>query len=119
MRSSVYSQYIHYLFYKKFHITVHISYITINITIYNMYFIDIMQSNIMEINLSGKAVIKIPGANSTLDSLKVNGGLGFLEIDMSGWTKSIEQINDYTYQVWTKNDSYASELPHQIQFTLA
>lgn len=77
------------------------------------------QSNIMEINLSGKAVIKIPGANSTLDSLKVNGGLGFLEIDMSGWTKSIEQINDYTYQVWTKNDSYASELPHQIQFTLA
>lgn len=29
------------------------------------------QSNIMEINLSGKAVIKIPGANSTLDSLKV------------------------------------------------
>lgn len=77
------------------------------------------QSNIMEINLSGKAVIKIPGANSTLDSFKVNGGLGFLEIDMSGWTKSIEQINDYTYQVWTKNDSYASELPHQIQFTLA
>ena len=77
------------------------------------------QSNIMEINLSGKAVIKIPGANSTLDSLKVNGGLGFLEIDMSGWTKSIEQINNYTYQVWTKNDSYASELPHQIQFTLA
>lgn len=77
------------------------------------------QSNIMEINLSGKAVIKIPGANSTLDSLKVSGGLGFLEIDMSGWTKSIEQINDYTYQVWTKNDSYVSELPHQIQFTLA
>lgn len=73
----------------------------------------------MEINLSGKAVIKIPGTNSTLDSLKVNGGLGFLDVNMSGWTKTTEQINDYTYQVWTKNDSYASELPHQIQFTLA
>ena len=77
------------------------------------------QSDIIEINLSGKAVIKIPGINSTLNSLKVNGGLGFLDVDMSGWTKTTEQINDYTYQVWTKNDSYASELPHQIQFTLA
>jgi hypothetical protein len=55
------------------------------------------QSDIMEINLSGKAVIKIPGTNSTLDSLKVNGGLGFLDVDMSGWTKTTEQINDYTY----------------------
>jgi hypothetical protein len=44
----------------------------------------------MEINLSGKAVIKIPGINSTLNSLKVNGGLGFLDVDMSGWTKTTE-----------------------------
>ena len=77
------------------------------------------KSDVLEINLSGKAVIKIPGSNSTLNSLKVNGGLGFLDVDMSGWTKTTEQINNYTYQVWTKNDSYASELPHQIQFTLA
>ena len=38
---------------------------------------------------------------------------------MSGWTKTTEQINNYTYQVWTKNDAYTSELPHKIQFTLA
>lgn len=77
------------------------------------------QSEVMEINLTGNATIKIPGANSTLDVLKVDGGLGFLDVDLSGWTKTTEQINNYTYQVWTKNDAYTSELPHKIQFTLA
>lgn len=77
------------------------------------------QSEIMEINLTDNATIKIPGANSTLDVLKVDGGLGFLDVDLSGWTKTTEQINNYTYQVWTKNDAYTSELPHKIQFTLA
>ena len=77
------------------------------------------QSELMEINLTGNAIIKIPGANSTLDILKVDGGLGFLDVDLSGWTKTTEQINNYTYQVWTKNDAYTSELPHKIQFTLA
>lgn len=77
------------------------------------------QSEIMEINLTGNATIKIPGANSTLDVLKVDGGLGFLDVDLSGWTKTTEQINNYIYQVWTKNDAYTSELPHKIQFTLA
>ena len=77
------------------------------------------QSEVMEINLTGNATIKIPGANSTLDILKVDGGLGFLDVDLSGWTKTTEQINNYTYQVWTKNDAYTSELPHKIQFTLA
>lgn len=77
------------------------------------------QSDLLEFNLSGKAVIKIPGSDSTLDSFKVNGGLGYLDVDLSGWTKTTEEINNYTYQVWTKNDSYSSELPHQIQFTLA
>ena len=77
------------------------------------------QSEIMEINLTGNATIKIPGASSTLDVLKVDGGLGFLDVDLSGWTKTTEQINNYTYQVWTKNDAYTSELPHKIQFTLA
>ena len=77
------------------------------------------QSELMEINLTGNAIIKIPGSNSTLDVLKVDGGLGFLDVDLSGWTKTTEQINNYTYQVWTKNDAYTSELPHKIQFTLA
>ena len=44
----------------------------------------------MEINLTGNAIIKIPGSNSTLDALKVDGGLGFLDVDMSGWTKTTE-----------------------------
>lgn len=77
------------------------------------------QSDVLEFNVTGKAVIKIPGSKSTLDLFKVNGGLGFLDVDLSGWTKTTEEINNYTYQVWTKNDSYTSELPHQIQFTLA
>ena len=77
------------------------------------------QSDVMEIELSGTPSIKIPGANSTLDVFKVNGGLGFLDVDMNGWKTSTEQINGITYKVWTKTDSYASVLPHQIQFTTA
>lgn len=71
-----------------------------------------------EINLSNQAVIKLPGANSQLLSFKVNGGLGYLDVDLNGWKQSTEQINGYTYKVWTKIDSYSNTLPHKIQFKL-
>lgn len=76
-------------------------------------------SGTQEVSLSGKAVIKLPGANSQLLSFKVNGGLGFLDVDLDGWTQTTEQINGITYKVWSKNDEYSSILPHQIQFKLA
>ena len=75
-------------------------------------------SGVRTISLSGIAVIKLPGSKSTLTSFKVDGGLGYLDVDLTGWTESTEQINGFTYKVWTKNDSYASVLPHQIQFKL-
>lgn len=76
-------------------------------------------SGTQNISLSGQAVIKLPGSNTQLLSFKVDGGLGYLDIDLDGWTKSTEQINGITYKVWTKNDSYSSVLPHQLQFKLA
>ena len=75
-------------------------------------------SGVRTISLSGTAVIKLPGSKSTLTSFKVDGGLGYLDVNLTGWTESTEQINGFTYKVWTKNDSYASVLPHQIQFKL-
>ena len=75
-------------------------------------------SGIQEISLSGRAIIKLPGANSQLLSFKVNGGLGFLNVDLNGWTQTTEQINGITYKVWSKNDEYSSVLPHQLQFKL-
>lgn len=76
------------------------------------------QSNELTIQLSGKATIKLPGVNSTIDSFKVDGGLGYLDVNLDGWDKSTEEINGYTYSVWTKQDAYVSTLPHKIQFTL-
>ena len=72
----------------------------------------------IEIPLSGKAVIKLPGSNTILNSFKVDGGLGYLDVDLTGWTETTEVINNYTYKVWTKSDEYASILPHKINFTL-
>lgn len=72
----------------------------------------------IEIPLSGKATIKLPGSNTTLNSFKVDGGLGYLDVDLTSWTETTEVINNYTYKVWTKSDEYASILPHKINFTL-
>lgn len=76
------------------------------------------QSNELTIQLSGKATIKLPGVNSTIDSFKVDGGFGYLDVNLDGWDKSTEEINGYTYSVWTKQDAYVSTLSHKIQFTL-
>lgn len=72
----------------------------------------------LEINLSDNAVIKLPGANSQLISFKVNGGLGYLDVDLNGWKQSTEQINGYIYKIWTKTDAYSNSFPHKIQFKL-
>lgn len=75
-------------------------------------------SGTLEISLSGQAIIKLPGSNSQLQSFKVDGGLGYLDVDLNGWTESAETINGFPYKTWKKNDSYAAVLPHQIQFKL-
>ena len=75
-------------------------------------------TSVIEISLTGQAVIKLPGSRTQLTSFKVNGGLGFLDIDLTGWDTSTEDISGYTYKVWTKKDSYSSILPHQLKFIL-
>lgn len=76
-------------------------------------------SGIITFSLSGKAIIKLPGSNTQLNSFTVDGGLGYLNVDLSGWETSTEQINGFPYKVWTKKDTYSSVLPHQINFTLS
>lgn len=76
------------------------------------------QSGIQSFSVTGKAIIKLPGSNSEITSFKVDGGLGYLDIDLNGWSESTEQLNGITYKVWTKNDSYPAVLPHQINFKL-
>lgn len=72
----------------------------------------------IEITLSGRAVIKLPGKNTTLNSFDVWGLGGYVPVDMSGWKESEELINNCYYKVFTKNDTYPEELKHQLNFTL-
>lgn len=75
-------------------------------------------SGIITFSLSGKAIIKLPGSNTQLNSFTVDGGLGYLNVDLNDWETSTEYINGFPYKVWTKKDTYSSALPHQINFTL-
>ena len=70
-------------------------------------------------NLSGKNVfVKLPGTKSTILSFTSNTGMGFLDVDLNGWSKSTETKNDITYQVWTKDDMGDTNIPHIINFKL-
>ena len=71
------------------------------------------------ISMTGKAVIKLPGSTSIITSFKVDGGLGYLDVDLSGWEESTEIINDFPYKVWTKKDEYVSAMSHKIKFKLS
>ena len=71
-------------------------------------------------NLTGESPsIKLPGKNTTmLAPIKVDAGMGFLDVDMAGWEETTELIQGYTYKVWKKKDSYLDVLPHKIKFKL-
>lgn len=75
-------------------------------------------SGFIDFSLTKHAVIKIPGIRSNISSFRVDSGLGYLDVDMDGWTQSQEVINNVTYKVYTKIDSYAAILPHRINFTI-
>ena len=75
-------------------------------------------SGYIDISLSKHAVIKIPGTKSTLNSFRVDSGLGYLDVDISGWEQTQEYINEVPYKVWTKKDEYVAILPHKINFTI-
>ena len=75
-------------------------------------------SGYIDISLSKHAIIKIPGAKSTLNSFRVDSGLGYLDVDISGWEQTQEYINEVPYKVWTKKDEYMAILPHKINFTI-
>lgn len=75
-------------------------------------------SGYIDISLSKHAVIKIPGTKSTLNSFRVDSGLGYLDVDISGWEQTQEYINGVPYKVWTKKDEYVAILPHKVNFTI-
>lgn len=75
-------------------------------------------SGFLDFSLTKHAVIKIPGIRSNISSFRVDSGLGYLDVDMDGWTQTQEVINNITYKVYTKIDSYAAILPHRINFTI-
>lgn len=75
-------------------------------------------SGILDFSLNKHAIIKLPGANTTITSFRVDSGLGYLDVDMDGWNQTTESLNGVTYKVWTKTDSYAAILPHRINFTI-
>ncbi len=75
-------------------------------------------SGFLDFSLTKHAVIKIPGIRSNISSFRVDSGLGYLNVDMDGWTQTQEVINNVTYKVYTKIDSYAAILPHRINFTI-
>ena len=70
-------------------------------------------------NLGGIPVIKLPGAGSKIDSFLVDGGSGFLAVNLEGaWDMTEEDINGVPYKIWTKKTAYVDPLPHKINFTL-
>ena len=75
-------------------------------------------SGYIDISLSKHAVIKIPGTKSTLNSFRVDSGLGYLDVDISGWEQTQEYINEVPYKVWTNKEEYVAILPHKINFTI-
>lgn len=77
-----------------------------------------VDSDTYTISLSGKSIIKLPGANTELRAFKVDGGLGYLDVDLDGWVQSVEYINGFPYKVWTKDEPYSTDMSHQIKFKL-
>ncbi len=75
-------------------------------------------SGFLDFSLTKHAIVKIPGTHSVISSFRVDSGLGYLDVDMDGWTESQEVINGITYKVYTKIDNYAAILPHRINFTI-
>jgi hypothetical protein len=75
-------------------------------------------SGALDFSLNKHAVVKLPGANTTVSSFRVDSGLGYLDVDMDGWTQTTETLNGVIYKVWTKTDSYAAILLHKINFTI-
>lgn len=75
-------------------------------------------SGFLDFSLTKHAIIKIPGIRTAISSFRVDSGLGYLDVDMDGWTESQEVINGITYRVYTKIDNYAAILPHRINFTI-
>lgn len=76
-------------------------------------------SGTIEFNIGAIPTIKLPGSNSKITSFMVNGGSGFLEVNLDeAWEHDSDEINGVAYQTWTKKTAYVDTLPHKINFTL-
>lgn len=76
-------------------------------------------SDLILIPLQGTPQIWLPGENSEILSFKADTGLGYLPVDMDGWTKSNKVHNNIIYKVWSKKNPYSAIITHEIQFKLA
>lgn len=79
-------------------------------------------SGTLTISMGGKARIELPGANSSIPSLKVDGGMGYMPVNWEAWDVTTTTKPEYpgvTYKVWTIKSEYAKDLNHEINFTLA
>lgn len=67
-----------------------------------------------------KPEIKLPGANSKINTFTFDGGSGYLEVNLAEtvWDITEEDINGIPYKVWTKKEEYVDALPHKINFIL-
>lgn len=79
-----------------------------------------VNSGDLEFELSGKAVIKLPGANTTVSKFKLEGVSGFMDVnlDENAWSQYEQDINGVPYRVYEKLDAYANPVLHQINFKL-
>ena len=76
-------------------------------------------SDLILVSLQGTSQIWLPGENSEILSFKADTGLGYLPVDMDGWTKSNKVYNNIIYKVWSKKNPYSAIITHEIQFKLA
>lgn len=65
-----------------------------------------------------KPEIKLPGANSKINTFTFDGGSGYLEVNLAVWDITEEDIDGVPYKVWTKKEAYIDSLPHKINFIL-
>lgn len=76
-------------------------------------------SNEVSFSLSGKAEIWIPGNNSRITKFTADAGVGYTDVDQSGWSVSRVEKNGIIYQVLTKADTYPDSVPHKLNLILS
>lgn len=73
----------------------------------------------LEFTAGSKVTVKIPGTNSIIESLQVDGGLGYLPVTEEDWSKTTETSTlGIDYIVYQKKSAYIKDLKHRIKFKI-